>query len=351
MVKNYFQGIKVSGVAAAVSDQWVPIESCLSENFDTTEFNLAKFKKTTGIQGKYLCYEKQTSSDLCVRAAEEIIERKNLDRNKIGVVVYITQTPDYRGPSTACVMQYRLGLSEDCIAFDVNLGCSGFVYGINIISSILLSSDASYGLLLCGDISGQTLERKYVDIKGKFLFGDAGSAVLVEKTTEQVNPIKVYSATDGGGFKNIISVEGFRRHEANPQRDDMDGIEVFEFAVSKVPEMIKKYMTDLSRTPEDYDHLVLHQANLYMMKQIAKRTGFTSEKMAVSIDKYGNTSSVTIPITIVSEYGDITDSVKKKVLTCGFGIGLSWGVVELVIDTKEVYPIIHTNEWFDDGLD
>lgn len=129
----------------------------------------------------------------------------------------------------------------------------------------------------------------------------------------------------------------------------MDDIAVFNFAVSEVPDMLNAYMRQQGTTPEDYDKLVLHQANKLIMKQIAKKTGFPMEKVAISLDTFANTSSASIPITLVKEYGEELSDEKKRFLCCGFGVGLSWGAVEINIAPKNILPLIHTDEWFDDG--
>lgn len=350
MIKSSFKGIKISGICAAVPDNYVSLEECAEGKIKSGEFNLAKYIKSTGVTGKYICKENQTSSDLCVAAAERLIAEKGIDRSEIGVLVYVTQTPDYFRPATACVLQHRLGLSTACVAFDVNLGCSGFCYGVNIASSLLNSSNSKKALLLCGDVAAQTFDRQYKDLEICNLFGDSGCAALVEKTDSNNDTLSVYSATDGSGFKSIIVYGGYSRHPLMAVEPQMDGIEVFNFAVDRAPEMLKAYMADMGTTPDDYDKLVLHQANIYIMKQVTKRCGFPPEKMAVSIDKFANTSSVSIPLTIANDYGEDNSDSEKRLLTCGFGIGLSWGVVEFSIAPKDVLPVIYTNEWFDDGI-
>lgn len=349
MLKSNYKGIKISSICAAVPDNYVSMQDCAEEELKTGEFNLAKYTKSTGVTGKYLCVEGQTAADLCVCAAEKILKEKNIDRNEIGVLVYVTQSADYIGPATACVMQYRLGLSTNCVAFDMNMGCSGFVYGLNVVSGLLSGSSAKKALLMCGDLSGQSIDRKYKNESSHYLFGDAGTATLLEKSGSDDDSLTIHSATDGTGYRDIICYDGFKHPQFRDVRN-MDGVEVFNFAVDRAPEMIKAYMADMGTSPDDYDKLVLHQANIYIMKQVAKRTGFTPEKMAVSIDKFGNTSSASIPLTLANDYGEDNSAEKNRFLTCGFGVGLSWAAVEFSIAPKDILPIIYTNEWFDDGL-
>lgn len=350
MVKNIYSHIKISGIAAAVSNFWQSLEECAADERAPKDFNLAKFVKSTGVKGRYLCVENQTPSDFCVAAAERMLTEKGIDREEIGVLIYVTQSPDYRSPATACVMQERLGISKDCVAFDLNMGCSGFVCGLNAIAGLLCGSTGSKALLLCGDLTGSDMERDSVSDSGYYLFGDGGAAILLEKTDSEEDRLMILSATDGAGLKVISSPGHLWRHPKWKFGNAMDGVEVFNFAINRVPEMLETYMEEEQTTPEDYDSLVLHQANLYIMKQIAKRSRFPLEKMSVSIDKFGNTSCVSIPLAIVNDYGMDNSDTPKRFLTCGYGVGLSWAAVEFFLEPENIFPLIHTDEWFEDGL-
>lgn len=349
MVKSVYKNVRVSGIAAAVSNRWLSTEDSAKNSESSDSFNFEKFIKTTGVRGRYLCVDNQTPSDFCVAAAEKMLSEKRIDRTEIGLIVYVTQSPDYRSPATACVMHKRLELSDSCIAFDLNMGCSGFVVGLNAICGMLIGSSARKALLLCGDLCGQDMDRNPYSDSSYYLFGDAGAAILIEKSDKESDVLTILSATDGG-VKSISSPGTYWRHPKWKFGNVMDGVEVFNFAVNRAAEMIKEYMEDANSRPDDYDKLVLHQANLYIMKQVVKRAGFSKEKMAVSIDEYGNTSSVSIPISIVKEYGEDKTGEKKRILTCGFGVGLSWAAVEFSLSVDDIFPIQHTDEWFDDEL-
>ena len=184
MIKNVYGNVRISGIAAAVSNYRLSLEECVADERAPKDFNLAKFIKSTGVKERYLCRENQTPSDLCVAAAEKMLTEKQVDREEIGVLVYVTQSPDYRSPATACVMQQRLGISQNCVAFDLNMGCSGFVYGINAIAGLLCGSTADKALLLCGDLTGQNMERDPISDSGYYLFGDGGGGAPVRKDGE-----------------------------------------------------------------------------------------------------------------------------------------------------------------------
>ena len=342
--------MKVIAMAAAVSNTWDSVREFSTEG----EAVINKFIKTTGVEGRYSANPRQCTSDFCFAAAEKILEEKKIPREEVGVLIFVTQTSDYRIPSTACVLQNRLGLSTSCIAFDVNLGCSGFTYGINIVGSLLMSSQTKYGLLLAGDTSAreksQKIRRKFGH-SAELLFGDSGTATLIENTAS--DPILISSHTDGAGYKAIIApYEGFRNADCPASETPgthMDEIEVFNFATSEATAQINAYMEKQEKNPEDYDCLVLHQANLMILKRIGKKTGFSKEKVLISLDRFGNTSSSSIPITLVYKYGECDDERTINALCCGFGVGLSWSTVALPINVKDIYPLVHTDEFFDDG--
>lgn len=344
-----YDNMRVIGMAAAVSSHW----DSLLEVSDEDPAIIDKFVKKIGVSGRYSASLKQTTSDFCYAAAEKVLAEKKIDRSQIGVLVFVTQTPDYRLPATGCVLQHRLGLSRECLVFDVNLGCSGFVYGLNILASLMNSSETKYGLLLAGDISAREFSSKRKDKLGHsaaLLFGDSGTATLVEK--KEGNPLIFSSATDGNGYKAIIAPYGDYRNPESPDGriyyTKMDDVAVFNFATNDAPDQINDYMKKLDTTSDDYDCLVLHQANLMIMKRIAKKTGFSDEKMLLSMDRFGNTSSSSIPLTIVDKYGD-TENGKVKALCCGYGVGLSWATVALELNADEIYQLVHTDDYYKDG--
>ena len=343
--------ISVIGMAAAVSNNWQSL-------YDASEEDPAlikKFIKKVGVEGRYAAGLKQTTSDFCFAAADRILTEKGIDRDKIGVLIFVTQTADYGIPATACVLQARLGLKKDCIAFDVNLGCSGFTYGINIAATLLNQSDTRYALLLCGDTSAKEKSikaRTKTTHAASMLFGDSGTATLLEKN-DNGQSVLVSSRTDGTGFKAIISPYTQWRHPDRPENEApgtrMDDIAVFSFATEEATKQINEYMEKTGSTPDDYDGLVLHQANMMIMKQIAKKTGFTPEKNLISLNRFGNTSSSSIPITLVYKFGDQKENRILNVLCCGFGVGLSWSTVALSIDQADILPLVHTDDYFEDG--
>ena len=358
MAEFVLKEIAVKGIACAVPKDVIETTS-FYEKFGKDYVD--SFIETTGVKSSHRTPEEQTASDLCYVAAEKLIEQKEIDRSSIGLMIFISQTPDYRLPATACVLHKRLGLEKSCLAFDVNLGCSGFVYGISIIGSMMSSMGIDTALLLNGDTCTKTNSPE--DKSECMLFGDAGTATLIKK--EEGSCIRGELMTDGDGFKAIIMPSGAYRNRNGSHertvwgdgniRSDYDGYingtDVFSFTISQVPRMINRMMKGEETTPDDYDALVLHQANQFIHKQIAKKTKFPIEKIPVSIDRFGNTSSASIPLTICDAYGECTEDGedKARLLMCGYGIGLSWGVIDTQIDKKDILPIIVTDDYYTEG--
>lgn len=349
-MKTVVNGIRIRAVAVGVPDRWLSLDEQFGyEGSGIDEKTLRKFKKSTGIEGRFVSNEKQTNSDWCYAAAEKIIEERNIDRNKIGVLVYVSQTADYRQPATSMVLQHRLNIGDDCMVFDINLGCSGFVYGLNVVSSLMMSSEAEYGLLLCGETAARKLipdENAPADTED-LLFGDAGSATLLVKDHEASDMVFL-SKSDGNRFRALIDPWGFYRNPVQKNTgSSIDGVAVFNFSTEEAPDLINELMTDLNTTSEDYDYLALHQANELIMRQIEKKTGFPQEKTLRSIAKFANTSSASIPTALVNELAG--SEGEAHFLISGYGIGLSWSVVDCYINKGDILPLIKTDQYFEDG--
>lgn len=357
MPKGFYNNIKISGIATAVPDDKRKTEYWY-EKFGQNAVD--KFSKMTGVESTYQASEKQTASDLAFVAARELIKKKNIDKDSIGALVFISQGPDYQLPATANVLQYRLGLSNDVICFDVNLGCSGYVNGINIVAALMESSNITRALLLVADTSSKGVSKE--DKSAAMLFGDAGSATLLEKNVTN-GRINYWFKTDGNRFKAIIKPAGAYRNLGAPRertlwpvdnniRSDyetyMNGTDVFAFTISDVPKLINDFLTWQNSSIADYDRLFFHQANIYIIKQVTKKIKAAKEQVPISMDRYGNTSVTSIPLTISDYYGNSANQ-SVKILMSGFGVGLSWGVVDAVINTEDVFPIIETDEFFNDG--
>lgn len=353
-----FNGIKISAVSAAVPTKVVKV-SDFADRFDAE--HVVKFQESTGIKQFRQAAEHQTASDLCFAAAENIIEKKNIDRNEIGALVFVAHSTDYRRPATACVLHKRLHLRKDCVAFDVSLGCSAFVYGLNIICSLMQSSDVDKALLLVGETLTKMVNEK--DQAVRMLFGDGGSAVLFEKI-ENASPIKGLLKSDGEGYRAIIAPGGGYRN-MNAPKDDfvwpdgsvrslyntiMQGEDVFAFTISAVPRTIKEFFERTNTTVNEYDCLAFHQANKFISQMLCKKIKADFAKMPICLDRYGNPSAPAVPLVMCDAYGTDNEDKELNFLMCGFGVGLSWGVCSAKVNVKDIYPIIETDEIFEEGI-
>ncbi len=349
MVYSEYNGIRISCIAASVPENRVDIAAMAEDPNEDPKF-VKYFIKKTGIAGKHKCALDQTAADFSYTAAKQIEAAGKYTPDEIGVLINVTQNPDYRTPSTALVLHKRLGLNKNCVAFDVNLGCSGFVYGVAIGASLLLNSDSKKALVLIGDTLGRGRKGLSIDQRSSnttLLFGDASSAVLLEK--DESSTIRSALMSDGTGHKALSTPYNAWKHPVGPESIPSDDIAVFNFTINEVPALIHEYLEKLGSEITTYDDLVLHQANMMIIKNIAKRVGMPIEKVPVSLDRFGNTSGASVPLTIVDKYGSCEESKEVKMLTSGYGVGLSWGVMEVRINTDDILPLTFGEDRYDDA--
>lgn len=351
-----YKGIRVAAMSAAV-----PSDKRETRAYDAIfgADAVDKFIAATGIGAHYEALCGQCASDLAYAAAKKLLEQENIDPLTVEGLVFVTQSPDYRRPSTACVLQGRLGLRADCAAVELSLGCSGFVYGLNTAAALMQCSDMRRVLLLCADTASKLTNPK--DKSTTMIFSDAGSAALLVRD-EAAPPISASLKTDGARFRAIVMPAGGFR-DMDPPREaficrdgierslydiHMDGLGVFSFSVTDVPAAMLEFLAHTGLSPADFDAVCLHQANLYIMERIIKKIRADKEKMLVSLDRYGNTGGVSIPVTLCDAFAQ-SGAGEKRILAAGFGIGLSWGVCALTVDPAHLYPIFETEEIFSEG--
>ena len=348
MVFSSFDDVKIAAISASVPEGIINIEAKLDDPEEDPKF-IKQFMKNTGIKAKRKSGYEQTASDFSYTAAKQIMDAGYYTPEEIGVLINITQTPDYRTPSSAMTIQKRLGLSKDCLVFDVNLGCSGFVYGVSLAASILKTSSAKKAIVTIGDTLARG--RKHIKLKRSsntgLLFGDASAAVLLEKDADRGFCSALMS--DGNGHKALSSPYNAWKHPIGPESIPGDDIAVFNFTIDEIPVLLNEYMEKTGTTIEDYDELVLHQANMMILKNIAKRVGMPMEKVPVCLDKFGNTSGCSVPLALVDKYGEIDNNEEINLLTSSFGIGLSWGVVGFKMNVKDILPLTEGTDTYDDG--
>lgn len=265
------------------------------------------------------------TSDLCAAAAENLFEKINIDRNSIEAIVYITQTADFLAPGTSGILQARLNLSNDVLAFDINRGCPGFCDGFLIAQSLLQGLGLKRVLLLVGDTP--SLRFSPSNQGAAPLFGDAGSATILEASSDSFSYI---FGTDGSGAMAIHCPVGYRKGlrpneeiRNNEQAYEMDGIKVYEFTIERVPAMIRNLLTKAKWNKDDVDAFLFHQANRYIIQNLSRLNRIPLEKVPLSIEEFGNTSCASIPLTIVSRLREFLTK-PQKLLMLGFGTGLAW---------------------------
>ena len=342
---------RIAGISACV-----PKKEISNEDYTwVSEKERNALIKTVGVETKRVVSKGTSTSDLCYVASEKLISELNWNKSEIDVVIFISQSKDYLIPHNSAILQDRLGLSTSCMAFDIGLGCSSFVYGLSVINSLLSAGQLKKGLLLMGDISSLG---SYRDKSTYPLFGDAGTATAVEYHSGS-SEMHFNLQTDGTGYDAIIIPDGGMRNPTTKKSLDyrkidkgiirnnlqivLNGIEVFNFSLREVTPNILTLLNKLEKTVDDYDYFILHQANKLMNNSIRMKLKADKTKFPLSLAKYGNTSSATIPLTMVTEINKPLQSQRLKLVLSGFGVGLSWGSVVLETD-QIVCPEIYIYE-------
>jgi 3-oxoacyl-[acyl-carrier-protein] synthase-3 len=339
------KNVKIVGISACVPKAIE--ENSASSLFGSLE-EAQKFIETTGVERRHKTEKGTTTADICYHAASKLLSDLNWDKTDIDCLILVTQNSDYIEPATACILQDRLQLSEECFAFDINLGCSGWVSGLNVIGNLLSSGCMKKGLLLCGDVPGDRVSP--YDKSAYPLFGDAGTATAVEfvKDNNDKTMFKFHLSTDGSGYKYIMIPDGGSRNpvssssflyeefgegiKRNKLQTILEGMDVFMFGLSKAPQTVHKLFERFLIKQEDVDFFVFHQANLLMNEKIRKMLKIPEDKVLYSLKNFGNTSSASIPLTLLTEKRDMLRTEALHIIACGFGIGLSWGTVSFHTD-------------------
>lgn len=337
-----FNGVGVTAMAGAVPKRVV-------RNREYTEFwskeEAVAIVEKTGIEERRFADEETCSSDLCFAAAEQLFADNEINREEIDLLVFISQTPDYRMPATSVTLQHRLGLPNHTIAFDINLGCSAFLYGMSVVFGLMQTNGLRKALILDGETRSKVYSPR--DRRSAFLFGDGGVAALVERDGKFGKSL--FSLNSDGSRADLIMIPagGYRKMSSaetvvekvvdefgnmrSEEQGYMMGGDVFNFVIREIPRDIKNTLAHAGMTIENFDYVVFHQANNFINSYVAKKMKLDSSKIPSTIAKYGNTSSVSVPLTIVSELKEKLDG-KKELLLSAFGVGMTWatGIVPFV---------------------
>jgi len=305
------------------------------------EWDADKIFEKIGIDQRHIAKEDETALDMAVKASEKVFS--NFDRSMIDFVLLCTQSPDYFLPTSACILQDKLGLRINIGALDYNLGCSGFVYGLAVARGLISAGVAKNILLVMSETYSKFIHPK--DKSNRSIFGDGAAAVIISESDKK-GILEFELGTDGSGMNNLIVPNGGLRNKFNPDENDfideneylrnnnclyMNGPEIFDFTIEQVPGLVNRVLGKNNLTVETVDYVIFHQANKYMLDYLRKKIKIPAEKFYQNMEKTGNTVSATIPIALKDSIDNCVIKRGDKILLAGFGVGYSWGAVVVEI--------------------
>lgn len=306
----------------------------LPENVVTNEMIAERFlswppsrlKDLMGVENRYYVSEGETANDIAVKAAEKLFSEFPIQRSEIDFILLCTQTPDYFSPTNACIIQDRLGIGKNCGALDFSHGCSGFVYGLGLAKSLIMSGIAHNVLLITADTISKALDPD--DQATVLFFGDGASASLITKSEEDHFYPFIYG-TDGSGADHLTIKGGaFAERSLKDQSYNphlyMNGAEIYTFSINTVPGLVKDTLAKANLTMDEIDLVIFHQANKYMLQSLRKLIKIPPEKFAIYVNNGGNTTSSTIPMALKDALDEGRVGTGSKIMVAGFGVGLSW---------------------------
>lgn len=327
----------IKGIAYYLPEKVVTNEELVKQ---FPEWTVEKISKKVGVSERHVTTEDETAGDMAVKAAEKLFTDKGIDRSVVDFVLLCTQSPDYHLPSTSCVIQNKLGLNTKCGAFDFNLGCSGYEYGLAVAKGLIVGGIAKNVLLLTAETYTKYIHPQ--DKGNRTVFGDGATATLVaESGFAEIGKFSL--GTDGSGAEQLIVKTGCARHfeKANDIHTDeeggihscdhlyMNGKAIFDFTSDVVPPLIDETLQKNGLVMDDVDLFVFHQANKYMINYIRKLIGIDKERFYIFMENVGNTVSSTIPIALCE--AEKEGKLKGNIVLAGFGVGLSYGAVVLQV--------------------
>jgi 3-oxoacyl-[acyl-carrier-protein] synthase-3 len=340
MAQATIRNVRYAGMASCVPKRVLSnIDDCPPQMRSARE----RVVRNIGIETRRICSEWQYFSDLAFDATEKLLEELKWERDEIDALIVVTQSPDYPIPATAIIMQDRLKLKATTIAFDINLGCSAYAFGLHVLGSMISAGGIKKGLVLVGDKSASVIEP---------LFSDAGTATALEYDPD-APPMYFDLNSDGSGYQAIMLPVGGHREpiglqHMTPVKDEdgiwrypgaliLDGPAVLSFSTQRVPPAVRNLLEYAACPIEDVDYFIFHQANRMINETIRKKLGLPAEKVPSTLHDFGNTSGASLPVTMTARIRDALMEGKKKVLMSGFGIGLSWG--SCIVDIENaVFP-------------
>jgi 3-oxoacyl-[acyl-carrier-protein] synthase III len=348
MIQN-FQGVQIKAISACVPKNKIGNDS-FNELLSQKENRI--FEKTVGIIERRWASKNTTASDLGYEAAINLFKQYKIDKSEIDCIIFLSQTPDYKIPFTSNILQHKLGLKQNILCLDINAGCAGFIQGLSLSFAIAKTIKKGKILFIVAETLSKILSNK--DRSTTMLFGDGAAAVLIENTEnlEAKSFLNFYS--DGsnadaiqipdGGYRNeivtesLLDTEDEKGNTKNKLNLAMDGPRVFDFTLREIAPSIEELLKKSNMQKNEIDYFLLHQSNQFIIKQIGAKLEVESQKILFNISEYGNTSGVSIPLLICSNYEKIEKS--KTVLMSGYGSGLNWGNCILNLSSAKIFPII-----------
>ncbi len=343
MTQSTLRNVRFAGMASCVPSRVISnLDDCPPSQRSERE----RLVRNIGIKNRRICPQWQCFSDLALIAAEKLLDNLTWNKEDIDALIVITQSPDYLIPATAIILQNRLGLSKSTIAFDVNLGCSGYPFGLHLLGSMISAGGVKKGLLLVGDKSASLNDP---------LFSDAGTATALQ-FDESASPMYFDLNSDGEGYASIMKPIGghrepFAAHHLIPSKDEhgllswpadliLDGPSVLSFSTQTVPVAVADLLAYVGVDADSIDYFIFHQANKLINETIRKKLSLPIEKVPTTLANFGNTSSATIPLTMTVNLSEKLQNGKNKILMSGFGIGLSWGTCVIDIESAMLPSLI-----------
>ena len=333
-----FNHITIKGIKTLIPERYIDIDDEI-EYFENNPKKLARAKKMIGYGRRYIADEGVSVVDMCVECAEKLFDEMGYDRNKIDLLVFVNQKPDFREPADACIAHGKLRLNENCASFDILLGCSGYPHGLFMASSMIESKVAQCALILVGDIASYGIRKD--NRKSVQLFGDACSATIIEYTKEH-SPIAFSLGTRGKDWETIITPMGGIKiapkkedfdlifddgtgNKWNPMQPLMQGEDVFRFSIEIAPKIIQNVLDIMNYNDGNIDYYIIHQANKQIVESIAMAGGLPIHKVPTeTFTKYANNSTNSV-VTVMCDV--LKDKNVSNIVICTFGIGLSWGSI------------------------
>ncbi len=310
---------------------------------DFTQEDINNVVKMIGVKKRYWTDDKTTTKDLCVHAGMQLLKKLNWEHSSVDVLIFVSQTPDYILPPTSIAIQAELSLSKNTIVFDVNLGCSGYVYALWLGMSLIESGSVKRVLLAVGDTISKIIDHK--DRSTAMLFGDAGTVTALERSDVDEESFFILGA-DGLGVNNLIVPNGRFKIPSTEIKEKlkdknlsclyMDGSEIFNFTLRTLPSLFSEIMNFSKISISDYDYFLFHQANIFILNHIAKKIKLPLEKVPLNIEDFGNTSSASIPLLITTRLSEPLKRKSSRLALFGFGVGYSWGGASIGINEISV---------------